>query len=64
MMKVRSLLAALPLAALSTTVFADIPPPKEVPPTDWSFVLMGAISAFLGGLLFVWLGRKLFRKLQ
>ncbi|MBK9214958.1 MAG: hypothetical protein IPM59_05065 [Chloracidobacterium sp.] len=63
-MKVRSLLVSLLLAIFSITVLADIPPPKEVPPTDWSFVLMGVIAAFLGGLLFVWLGRKLFRRPQ
>lgn len=69
-MKLREALHAF--VAILVTVFAvagdavaDIPAPKTEPAgVDWSFVLMGAISAFLGALLFLWLGRKLFKKSQ
>lgn len=51
------------VAVTTLAVYADIPPPKAVDPQiDWSFVLMGAIAAFLGALLFLWLGRKLFKR--
>lgn len=67
-MKVKVLLRALfamtvIVCAVATDVVADIPAPKtESNAVDWSFVLMGAVSAFLGALLFIWLGRKLFKK--
>ena len=63
-MKARPLGVAILMTLFSAAAYADIPPPKETPPTDWSFVLMGAISAFFGGVLFVWLGRKLFKRSQ
>lgn len=51
------------VCAVATDAIADIPAPKtESTGTDWSFVLMGGVSAFLGALLFIWLGQKLFKK--
>ena len=67
-MKVKEFLRALMAITLmvcagTADAIADIPaPPTESTGTDWTFVLMGAISAFLGALLFIWLGRKLFKK--
>lgn len=60
----RALLAmTVMVCAVAADAIADIPPPKTEPAgVDWSFVLMGAISAFLGAWLFIWLGRKLFKK--
>lgn len=53
--------AAVAFAAIE--VYGDIPPPQvENPTTDWSFVLMGAVSAFLGAMLCLWIGRKLFKR--
>jgi amino acid transporter len=63
-MKAKLLTSAVLTLAFTAAAYADIPPPKEAPPTDWSFVLMGVISAFLGGMLFVWLGRRLFKRSQ
>jgi hypothetical protein len=63
-MKTQLLISGVLALLFATAAYADIPPPKEASPTDWSFVLMGAISAFLGGVLFVWLGRKLFKRPQ
>lgn len=54
---------AVLVCAVAADAIADIPaPPTEPNSIDWTFVLMGAISAFLGALLFIWLGRKLFKK--
>ncbi|MBK9528083.1 MAG: hypothetical protein IPO41_07115 [Acidobacteria bacterium] len=51
------------VCAVAADAIADIPAPKtESNGMDWSFILMGAVSAFLGALLFIWLGRKLFKK--
>lgn len=51
------------VCAVATDAVADIaaPGPKSSD-IDWSFVLMGVVSAFLGALLFIWLGRKLFKR--
>lgn len=67
-MKVKEVLRALVtmtfmVCAVAADAIADIPAPKtESNGMDWSFILMGAVSAFLGALLFIWLGRKLFKK--
>ncbi len=67
-MKVREFLRALVavtvmVCAVAADAVADIPAPKtESNGIDWSFVLMGVVSAFLGALMFIWLGRKLFKK--
>jgi protein-S-isoprenylcysteine O-methyltransferase Ste14 len=67
-MKVKELLRAMVaitvmVCAVAADAVADIPAPKaESTGIDWSFVVMGAVSAFLGALLFLWLGRKLFKK--
>lgn len=67
-MKVKEFLRALVaftvmVCAVATDAIADIPAPKtESTGTDWNFVLMGGVGAFLGALLFIWLGRKLFKK--
>ena len=67
-MKVKEFLRTLVVitvmvCAVAADAIADIPAPKtESNSIDWSFVLMGAVSAFLGALLFIWLGRKLFKK--
>ena len=61
-MKSKLMAALLLVGALSLAVYSDIPAPKEPQPIDWTFVLTGVICAFLGGLLFVWLGRKLFKR--
>ncbi len=67
-MKVKEFLRALMaitvvVCAVAADAIADIPAPKtESNGMDWSFILMGAVSAFLGALLFIWLGRKLFKK--
>ncbi|MEQ1644134.1 MAG: hypothetical protein ABL959_11875 [Pyrinomonadaceae bacterium] len=67
-MKIKEFLAALlaiavMVGATAVDAIADIPAPKTEPAgVDWSFVLMGAVSAFLGAWLFIWLGRKLFKK--
>ena len=51
------------VCAVAADAIANIPAPKtESNGMDWSFILMGADSAFLGALLFIWLGRKLFKK--
>lgn len=63
-MKCNLLTSALLVAASSLAVYADIPAPKEPQPSDWAFVLAGVICAFLAGLLFVWLGRKFFKRPQ
>lgn len=55
-------------AAFPLFVMADVPAPSpqkaasEAQSFDWTFVLLGAISAFLGAILFLWLGRKLFKR--
>lgn len=61
---VRAMVAIIVIVcAAAADAIADIPAPKtESNGTDWTFVLMGAVSAFLGALLFIWLGRKLFKK--
>lgn len=67
-MKVKVVLRALVaiiamVCAVAVDAAADIPAPTtESTGLDWSFILMGAVSAFLGALLFIWLGRKLFKK--
>ncbi|MFZ1699845.1 MAG: hypothetical protein WBO10_15455 [Pyrinomonadaceae bacterium] len=49
--------------AVTADAIADIPAPKTEPSgTDWSFVLMGSAFAFVSALLFLWLGRKLFKR--
>jgi len=51
---------------LAASAFADIPAPgnpkSEPQGTDWGFILMGAVSGFLGAILFLWIGRKLFKR--
>ncbi len=52
------------VCAVATDAVADVPAPQtESTGADWSFILMGAVSAFLGALLFIWIGRKLFKKI-
>ena len=63
-MKCNVMTAAILVAASSLAVYADIPAPKATQSLDWTFVLTGVICAFLGGLLFVWLGRKFFKRQQ
>ena len=63
-MKGNVMTAAVLVAALSLAVFGDIPAPEAPQPLDWTFVLTGVICAFVGGLLFVWLGRRFFKKSQ
>jgi hypothetical protein len=63
-MKAKLFLSAVLTVFSTVVVYADIPAPKETPSADWTFVLMGAITAFLGGVLFVWLGRKWFKRTQ
>lgn len=66
----RSAWSLLSVAAISAAsigvVLADVPAPDDPrhtqQGTDWSFILMGAIAAFLGAILFLWLGRKLFKR--
>lgn len=54
------------VAALPVTLLADIPAPgpreAESQGADWTFVLMGAIFSFLSALVFLWVGRKLFKR--
>ncbi len=51
------------VCAVAADAIADIPEPKtESNSIDWTFVLMGVVSAFLGALLFIWLGRKPLKK--
>lgn len=63
-MKRNVITAAMLIAAFSPAVFGDIPAPKAPEQTDWTFVLAGVACATLGGLLFVWLGRRLFKRPQ
>jgi len=53
-------------AALPLSLMADIPAPgpreAEEQGADWTFVLMGAIFSFLSALVFLWVGRKLFKR--
>ncbi len=60
-----SSLAAM-IFLLAASAFADIPAPgnpkSEPQGTDWGFILMGAVSGFLGAILFLWIGRKLFKR--
>jgi len=60
----RTLIAmAVTVGAVATDVAADIPAPKtESTGADWTFVLVGAIFSFISALIFLWLGRKLFKK--
>lgn len=60
----RALVAmAVTVGAVATDVVADIPAPKtESAGADLTFVLMGAIFSFISALIFLWLGRKLFKK--
>lgn len=63
-MKGSVLTAAVLVAASSLAVYADIPAPKAPHEFDGTFVLTGVVFAFLAGLLFVWLGRKFFKRPQ
>jgi protein-S-isoprenylcysteine O-methyltransferase Ste14 len=63
-MKGNLITAAILMAASSFPVYADIPAPKATQPMDWTFVVTGVACAFVGGLLFVWLGRKFFKRSQ
>lgn len=58
------MIAAALVAASSLAVYADIPAPKDSQPSDWTFVLTGVTFAFLAVMLFVWLGRKFFKRPQ
>lgn len=40
----------------------DIPPGPEPSSLSWLDILFGAVFAFLGALLFVWLGRRFLKK--
>ncbi|MGE3466892.1 MAG: hypothetical protein AB7J13_08155 [Pyrinomonadaceae bacterium] len=56
-------LGLLIATATACVALADVPAPQtEAAGTDWGFVALGAVSAFLGALLFVWLGRKFFKR--
>lgn len=58
-------LAAITAAMLANAaiVFGDIPAPEaKAEGTDWGFVAMGIASAFIGAILFFWLGRKLSKR--
>jgi hypothetical protein len=54
---------AATVSANAAIVFGDIPAPEaKVEGTDWGFVAMGIAAAFLGAIIFFWLGRKLSRR--
>jgi len=40
----------------------DVPPGDGVAGMSWFDILFGAIFAFLGALLFVWLGRRFLKR--
>jgi len=40
----------------------DIPPGGEPAGLGWLDILFGAIFAFLGALLFVWIGRRFLKR--
>ena len=63
-MKAKLLTSGVLATIFSAAAYADIPAPKEAPPKDRSIVLVGAICALLAAVLFIWLGRKLFRRPQ
>ena len=57
--------------ALAVNVFCDIPPadpsnPKklanELAGTDWVYIASGALFAFAGALILVWIGRKISKR--
>lgn len=57
----RTIAAVAMTVLLAAVARADVAPPPaaaESTGVDWSYVLMGAVSAFLGALLFLWIGRK------
>ena len=42
---------------------ADVSAPQtESSGVDWTFVLIGVIFSFLSALVFLWIGRKLFKR--
>jgi hypothetical protein len=61
---IRATLAVLAtVIAAALKAVADIPAPKvEATGTNWGFVAVGAICAFVGVLAFLWVGRKLVKK--
>ncbi|KXK05477.1 MAG: hypothetical protein UZ17_ACD001000667 [Acidobacteria bacterium OLB17] len=42
--------------------FFDLAPGGQVAGLSWFDILMGAIFAFLGALLFVWIGRRFIKR--
>lgn len=42
--------------------YFDVPTMPQVNAYGWSDILIGAICAFAGALLFVWIGRRFFKR--
>lgn len=58
--------AIVVITAFPLSLLADVPAPdpRETEPqgTDWTFVLLGVIFSFLSALMFLWIGRKIFKR--
>lgn len=61
----RAITGSMILGAAAPVIFADaLPPaePKAVESMDWGFIAAGCLFALAGALIFVWIGRRLFKR--